>query len=412
MDVRQRDAEYHPRVRLLLTAYRRPLEIFLWTRSGIWIGAILLIAILDPLSHAFQVPRDARWDSSVGWTLGIWSRWDSAWFLDIARDGYVDPEKSTAFFPLYPLLVKVVGTVLGGQYVIAGVVISLIACAAAFVLLYRLGRELLDDDGACRAVLYLALFPMALFLGAVYSESLYLFLSLAAFLLARQGRFATAAMAIGLAILTRSAGVALLPAIGLMAWRSEARVRATASLLIAPAIATAWPLWLWVRIGDPLVFLEAQRETWGRDLSLFGPLGGIGHGIEAAWAALRQFVESPGGEVFWQHATDTGPMNVAAENLQLFAYLVLLVGLGLVAWRRFGAPYGLFVFGSLALPLSAPTEDWPLLSLPRFALGIFPIFLALALLGSRPRVHIATIAISSFLLCLSVAQWVTWQWVS
>jgi 4-amino-4-deoxy-L-arabinose transferase-like glycosyltransferase len=399
-------------VRDLLHAYRRPLEIFLWTRSGIWIGAILLAAILDPLSVAFQVPLDPRWQIDIGWGIGIWSRWDSSWFLDIARDGYVDPQKSTAFFPLYPLLVKVTGTILGGHYILAGIIVSLAACAAAFVLLYQLGRELLGEDGAYRAVLYLSLFPMALFLGAVYSESVYLTLSLASFLLALRRRFAFAAVAVGLAILTRSAGIALLPAIGLLAWRSDDRARSLASLLIAPAIAAAWPLWLWVRIGDPFVFLDAQQDAWGRELSPFGPLGGLGRGIEAAWAGIRQLIAGPGGEIFWPHATDTGPMNVAAQNLYQFGYLVLFVGLGVVAWRRFGAPYGLFVFGSLALPLAAPTDDWPLLSMPRFGLGIFPIFLALAYLGSRPRLHVATIAISAFLLCLSVVQWVTFQWVA
>ena len=398
-------------MRDLLHAYRRPLEIFLWTRSGIWITALLLAAILDPLSVAFQVPLDPRWQIDIGWGIGIWSRWDSSWFLDIARHGYVEPEKSTAFFPLYPLLVKVLGTVLGGHYILAGIAVSLTACAVAFVLLYQLGRELLDDNGAWRAVLYLSLFPMALFLGAVYSESLYLALALASFLFALRGRFAFAAVAIGLAILTRSAGVALLPAVGLLAWRSEERPRALASLLLAPAIAAVWPIWLWARLGDPFVFLDAQR-LWGRELSPFGPLAGIGRGIEAAWAGVRQLIAGPGGEIFWPHATDTGPMHVAAQNLQQFGYLVLFVWLGVLAWRWFGDPYGLFVFGSFALPLAAPTDDWPLLSLPRFGLAIFPIFLALAALGARPRVHVATIAISSFFLCLSIAQWVTFQWVS
>ena len=398
-------------MRDLLHAYRRPLEIFLWTRSGIWIAAILLAAILDPLSVAFQVPLDPRWQIDIGWGIGIWSRWDSSWFVEIARHGYGGPENSTPFFPLYPMLVKVAGTVLGGHYILAGIVVSLAACAVAFALLYQLGRELLDEAGACRAVLYLALFPMALFLGAVYSESLYLALALASFLLALRGRFAWAAVAIGFAMLTRSAGLALLPAVGLLAWRSEERARALASLLLAPAIAAVWPIWLWVRFGDPLVFLDAQG-LWGRELSRFGPLAGIGRGIEAAWAGVRQLIAGPGGETFWPNATDTGPMHVAAQNLQQFAYLVLFVVLGVLAWRWFGAPYGLFVFGSLALPLAAPTDDWPLLSLPRFGLAIFPIFLALAALGARPRVHVATIAISSFFLCLSIAQWVTFQWVS
>lgn len=253
---------------------------------------------------------------------------------------------------------------------------------------------------------------MALFLGAVYSESLYLLLSVAAFLLAVRGNFVPAALVIGLAILTRSAGVALLPAIGLLAWQAEERARNLAALAIAPAVAALWPLWLWIRFDDPFIFLEAQRETWGRELSLFGPLGGIGRGLEAAWAGVRQLIDGPGGAIYWPEATDTGPMHVAAQNLQQFAYLVLFVGLGVYAWRRLGAPYGVFVFASLALPLAAPTEDWPLLSLPRFGLGMFPLFIALALLGARRRVHVLTIAVSAFMLSLAIAQWTTWQWVS
>ena len=109
------------------------------------------------------------------------------------------------------------GTILGGHYILAGIIVSLAACAAAFVLLYQLGRQLLGEDGAYRAVLYLSLFPMALFLGAVYSESVYLTLSLASFLLALRGRFAFAAVAVGLAILTRSAGSRCCPRSG--CWR-------------------------------------------------------------------------------------------------------------------------------------------------------------------------------------------------
>jgi hypothetical protein len=123
-------------------------------------------------------------------------------------------------------------------------------------------------------------------------------------------------------------------------------------------------------------------------------------------------LEGAGGTVYWPHATDTGPMHVAAQNLQQFAYFVLFVGLGAYVWRRFGAPYGVFVFGSLLLPLSAPTEDWPLLSMPRFGLGLFPIFIGLAALGARPRVHIAIVAISSFMLALAIVQWTVWAWVS
>ena len=104
-----------------------------------------------------------------------------------------------------------VGRVFGGHYVVAGIVVSLAAALAAFVLLYRLTETRLGADGARRAVLYLAVFPMALFLGAVYSESLFLALAIGAFLLAERGRWLGAGLVTGLAMLTRIAGIALLP---------------------------------------------------------------------------------------------------------------------------------------------------------------------------------------------------------
>ncbi|HST41597.1 MAG TPA: hypothetical protein VLK58_18915, partial [Conexibacter sp.] len=73
-----------------------------------------------------------------------------------------------------------------------------------------------------------------------------------------------------------------------------------------------------------------------------------------------------------------GPMGAAA---------VVLVALGVYAWRALGAAYGVFVLGSLALPFSDPVPATPLLSIPRFALGVFPVFIALGLLGKSERVH-------------------------
>ena len=67
---------------------------------------------------------------------------------------------------------------------------------------------------------------------------------------------------------------------------------------------------------------------------------------------------------------------------------------------------------SLAIPLSSPAGDYPLLSMPRFGLAIFPFFLALATLGSRPRVHALIVGASAMLLGLATAQWALWQWVA
>ena len=80
--------------------------------------------------------------------------------------------------------------------------------------------------------------------------------------------------------------------------------------------------------------------------------------------------------------------------------------------RSFSLRLRLFAAVSLAIPLSYPSSRWPLLSLPRFGLVVFPFFLALAVLGGRPRVHTAIVACSALLLGIAVTQWALWQWVA
>jgi hypothetical protein len=388
-------------------------EIFLWTRAAIWAAALFALFAFVPNRH----PRAGRWDDpslthDLGAVTDVWARWDSVWFLRIAEHGYdAATGVASAFYPLYPGAVALLGRALFGHYVLAGILVSLAAALGSFLLLYRLAEERLGAEGARRAVLYLAVFPFALFLQAVYSESLYLLLTLAAFLLAERRRFLAAGGAAGLALLTRPTGVALLPALALLAWHERDRARALASLAMAPLLFAAYPLYLWRAEGDPWAFVHAQR-IWSRHLSPAGPLGGIWDGLRAGWAGVEQLASGSHTHVYWTAVRDTDPIRAATLNLENLAFLVLFVALTVLAWRRFGAPYGLFAAVSLAIPLSVPSERWPLLSLPRFGLTIFPLFLALAALGGRPRVHTAILAVSSLLLGVAVVQWALWQWVA
>ena len=357
----------------------------------IWLAAISAFLWFEPNRH----PEAGRWDSpllhQLGYGIDVWARWDSAFFLRIAEHGY--DGTSAAFYPLYPAVVAAVGRVLAGQYVLAGVLVSLAACLGAFVLLYRLSEARLGADAARRTVVYLAICPMALFLGAVYSESLYLLLAVAAFALAERGRFLAAGAIVGLAILTRATGVALLPALTVMAWP---RRRALLELAVAIPIAAVYPLVLWREVGDPWAFWGAQ-DLWHRHLSWAGPLGGIWDGVHALWGP------TPSG---------AAPMHASAVNIEGALALAVCIFLTVVAWRKVGAPYGLFAALSLAIPLSLPSSRWPLLSLPRFALVIFPLFMALAVLGARPRAHTFIVAASALFLGVAVTQWALWQWVS
>ncbi len=387
--------------------------IFLWSRGAIWAAAVFAFLVFEPNRH----PRAARWDDpaltrDLGYVTDVWARWDSVWFLRIAEHGYdVASGAAAAFYPLYPLSLAGLGRALGGHYVVSGVAISLAASLVAFRLLYRLAEDRLGAEGARRAVLYLAVFPMSLFLGAVYSESLYLALALGAFLLAERGRWLGAGTVTGLAVLTRISGVALLPALAILAWRSRERRRALAGLAAAPALFALYPLWLGLKEGDALAFARAQG-FWNRHLSYAGPFGGIWDGLRAGWAGIRQLVSGSHTTFYWEPVRDADPLRVAAVNLETLAFLVLFACLTVVAWRRFGAPYGVFCTVSLAIPLSVPSERWPLLSMPRFGLVVFPFFLALAAVGQRPGTHTAILVVSSVMLGVAVTQWALWQWVA
>ena len=373
---------------------RRPvLTIFLWSRLAIWAAAVFALLVFVPNRH----PQADRWDSErlheLGYGIDVWARWDSDWYLRIAEEGYAGAPSSTpAFFPLYPGLVALFGRALAGHYVLAGVLLSLSACAAAFLLLYRLALPRLGEAGARRAVLYLAVFPTALFLQAVYGESLYLALALGAFLAAERRRFLGAGALGGLAMLTRPVGIALLPALLLLAWRSPAPRRSLLRVGIAVPIAALYPLLLGLWIGEPFAFLRAQEGIWQRSLSWAGPFGGLWHGAAAVF--------------------DSDPPRELAHNLQQLGFTLLFLALAVVAWRRLGAPAGVFAFGSLAIPLSFPAERLPLLSMSRFGLVVFPLVLALAALGARRRAHEAIVAVSSLLLGVAVVQWALWQWVA
>jgi hypothetical protein len=108
----------------------------------------------------------------------------------------------------------------------------------------------------------------------------------------------------------------------------------------------------------------------------------------------------------------TSAIGTAFTNLTYLAFLALFVVLTVVVWRRFGAALGLFAAVSLAIPLSQPSTKWPLLSLPRFGLVVFPFFLALAYLGRRAWVHRTILVASAGVLGVVVVRWALWGWVS
>jgi hypothetical protein len=357
------------------------------------------------------------------------ARWDSAWYLSIAHGGYDHEPARTAFFPLYPLALRGVGAVIGSDLV-AGVLISLIAFAVSLVLLYRLVALELDDEVARVTVMLIAFCPMAYFFSAVYSESLFLALSLGCLWSARNGKWAWAGILGALAAAERNSGIALLVPIVLLFLygprtdrapvvvaagsrlrRLLPRYRPTPSLawaLLVPVGLAAYVVTLALTTGDGLAPFHAQ-QVWFRHFA--GPFGGVWDGAVAAWDGLRQLLHGPPPPIYF---TKSGgdPLVVAGQNLMLFGFLVAgavaLVG----AFRRLPFAYGAYSLVALAMPLSYPAAPQPLMSLPRYEVVLFPLFIWSAWWIRRRGLTTPAVAAVAVLLGLFTAEFATWRFVA
>jgi hypothetical protein len=341
------------------------------------------------------------------------ARWDSVWYLAIADGGYGDGTRE-AFFPLYPLVARLAGLPFDSALV-GGALASTALLGVALVLLHRLVAL---DHGrlvARNAVLVTALYPMSFFFSAVYSESLFLALSVGALYAARRERWAWAGALGALAAATRSAGVLLLvPLLILYAWDvGQLRWRTLRAdvlwLALVPLGLAAYCAYLALDDHDPMAPFRAQ-EVWFR--SFAGPFAGAWDGVVAGVQGVRQLASGAREPVLFR-AAGGDPFLVARHNIELLAWLALVVAAVLGALRRLPAAYVAYLLATLTLPLSYPVGPQPLMSLPRFVAVLFPlaIWLALWMTGRvwRERLVVAAFAIG---LAVYTGIFATWHWVA
>jgi hypothetical protein len=373
----------------------------LWTsRLLVWASGVAAVWIWG-LSA-----RGAGFDPA-GVTGGTWAapaaRWDASWYLEVARDGYDQPAKA-AFFPLYPALIKVLGGSLP-----AAIVLSTACFLVALVVLHALTTLELGREAARWTVLALAFSPMSFFLSAVYAESLFLALTAGAVLAARREQWAWAGALGALAATTRSTGVLILVALLLLGWQARASPRELAWLALVPLGLIAFPVGL-ALAGQDWHAPFAAQEVWFRAWA--GPLGGVWDGAQAAWDGVRQLASGSEERIYFAHAAGD-PFAIARINVVLFAWLALIV-VGLIgAARRLPLAYAAYAAAALVVPLSYPVGPQPLMSLPRFALVLFPLWMWLGwLLARHPRARVPVLVVSAIMLAACTAQFATWHFVA
>jgi len=136
--------------------------------------------------------------------LGVWERWDACWYERVAAQGYQQGEATINFYPLYPLLMRLISIPLGGDLTLGGLVVSGVAYIAGVAGLYRLLRLDFDEGVARRALLYLSVFPASFFFFAPFTESIFLALGVWAIYQARRGAWGWAVPVAFLVGLTRT----------------------------------------------------------------------------------------------------------------------------------------------------------------------------------------------------------------
>src|SRR5207249_4086157 len=141
--------------------------------------------------------------------LTSWNRWDAANYTRIAQFGY-QTIFDTAFFPLFPWLIKGIASLLGNHgYVYIGMLLSNLALLGTLFVLYQIAADALGDQVGRRTLLYLCIFPTAFFFFAAYNESLFLLLTASSFLAMRRQKWWLAGILGLFAALTRSVGILL-----------------------------------------------------------------------------------------------------------------------------------------------------------------------------------------------------------
>lgn len=325
--------------------------------------------------------------SAIGEALmGVWLRRDAIHHLNIALLGYSGvSEGDTVFYPLYALLVRFLAQISRLDYPLCGLIVSTLAAGFAFACLHRMVAETLGATSAFWSVLALAAYPTSFFLLAPYSESLYLALTLGAFLAGYHHRWGLATSLGSLASLTRGPGILTGAALGLLAWedvktsclRSPRKYLPVIITSLLPLLSGLGFLW-WRRQQGFAPIAEVLRTYTHQEFT--DPLTGLG-------LALKQAIVAPN-------------LLVVLEALTALLMLCLLAAMILnKRWRR--PEWVIFMGLNLAVLLSRhDLQAAPLKSLGRYAIVLFPAFIVMGdwLAHANQRVRFAILVTSASLL--------------
>lgn len=370
--------------RRLITWFRESpypalVEVYVGWRLGLLFLFYLAIAILNLTG---QLPGNRT-------VLDAHFLWDGAYFYNIARYGYQGSVHLygnyivLGFFPLFPLIAKGVSYLTLGHIQPAAIITNTVATFAFMVYLYKLVIKDFETDTAFRTVFFMLLFPTAYYLAVNYSEPVFMLTLTASIYYARRENWTAAGIWGLLCAASRHLGILLLPVLAWeylrqRGWKLRNIREDAAALLLVPLGSFLYMAYLWGVFGDPLIFLQSHRTTFQ-------------HGFNAAfWKPIGRALR-----LIWQRPLMDAARSIVTLNLII---LVLFVALFIYGLKRLPSTYSLLVILFLLGILMTDSPTFPLVSLDRYVLPLFPAFILLAEIARKRAYEYVYLAASGMLL--------------
>lgn len=327
-----------------------------------------------------------------------WANFDGEHYLSISLHGYKFLEQ--AFFPIYPILISTLAKpFIYDAYsalvysTLIGLLLSNMFFFLALIILWKLISLDYPVKMAYSTVIVILIFPTSFYFGALYNESLFLFLAVLSFYLLRKNKIFIASLIGGISSATRIFGLLLFPSFTVEVWKKKNKITNLLLLSLIPLGLLIYMIYQWVGFGDLLLFYKLQKLVGEQHQS------GITLLPQVYFRYLKMILTVDPTNPIYQTVLLELIVGILFFLLPIYGY-----------FKKLRLSYLLFAMAGFLLP----TIQGSFSSVPRYVIVFFPSFLAISLwLGGRPKVlkYIIIVA-SAVLLFAETALFLRGYWVA